>query len=65
MKIVEAPLKPVNQSSRLERLTLEAEMAQGRLMIAQIAARMRENAKKLKTLKAKGELHVEKPTYTT
>ncbi len=53
MKLVEAQLRPVNEETRLRILALKAEQAQGRLMIAQMAAKMRKNRAELMVLQNK------------
>lgn len=53
MKLVSAPIVPVSEDDRLKELELRAKMAQGRLMIAQLAKGLREAQKELTTLEFK------------
>lgn len=50
MKLLNAELRPVNEETRLRILLLKAEQAQGRLMIAQMASKMRKNRAELMVL---------------
>lgn len=58
MKLVNVEIRPVNSETRVRILTLEAEQAQGRLMIAQLAIKLRKIRIELRDLK-KGALYVE------
>jgi len=55
-----AQIKTLDEETRIRKLTLEAEQAQGRLMIAQLAAKLRKNRAELRKLTMGGP-NVEKP----
>lgn len=53
MKLLDAQVQQVDQDDRIKRLELEAAIAQGRLMIAQVSASIRKYKKDLMVLQNK------------